>query len=104
MGKYCTILCATGSMEEAKGIAELLVKTKCAACVQITDITSVYEWKEKINCDEEKLLIIKTKTSLYDDVQSTILEKHSYEVPEIIMIPVEKGLSKYLDWIDGVCS
>ena len=104
MEDYCTILSATGSMEEAKNIANILVKAKFAACVQITDITSVYEWKNKINCDEEKLLIIKTKTSLYNDVQRAILENHSYEVPEIIMIPVKNGLSKYLSWIDGVCS
>ncbi len=97
------VLSTTGSKAEAKKLAEKLLSEKLAACVQITNITSIYEWKNKINCDDEQLLLIKTKDSLYKKVEQFISENHSYEVPEIIKIPVKNGLTSYLNWIDEIC-
>ena len=77
-----------------------LVKKKSAACVNIiSSVLSVYRWKNEICEDEECLLIIKTKTELFERLKEDVLEKHSYEVPEIISVSIENGSPEYLNWI-----
>jgi periplasmic divalent cation tolerance protein len=98
--QYCMILTTTGSQEEANLIAELLVTRKLAACVQMTKITSCYVWEGKVNKDSEYLLLIKTAAHLYPEVEATIVENHSYEIPEIIQLSITRGLDRYLGWID----
>ena len=56
-----------------------------------------------MNCDAEKLVLIKTKRSLFQKVQESILANHSYETPEIILLPIEDGYTGYLDWINKEC-
>ncbi len=97
--KFSIILTTTGSQAEAERIAGLLVSRKLAACVQITDITSFYTWKGKVNKNGEFLLLIKTMQHLYNAVETTILENHSYEIPEVLQIPVGQGLGRYLNWV-----
>jgi len=98
--EYCTIVTNTSNIDEAKKIAHNLVENKLAACVNIIpEIISVYNWKNEICEDKECQLIIKTEKVLFQSVQDTILKLHSYELPEIIMLPIEKGYDKYLDWI-----
>jgi periplasmic divalent cation tolerance protein len=97
---YCMILTTTGSQEEASRIADRLVADRLAACVQTIQISSTYRWKGKVTKEAEYLLLIKTSTNLYKDVETAILETHSYEIPEIIQIPIEQGLDRYLGWID----
>jgi periplasmic divalent cation tolerance protein len=80
-------------------LAELLVSRRLAACVQITDIRSCYTWKDKTVKEPEQLLLIKTASHLYPEVEKTILENHSYEVPEIVQIPIAQGFDRYLGWI-----
>jgi len=96
---YCVILTAAGSQEEAGRLAELLVSRRLAACVQIASISSVYRWKGEVTKEPEFLLLIKTAAHLYSAVEAVILENHSYEVPEIIQLPVMQGLDRYLSWI-----
>jgi periplasmic divalent cation tolerance protein len=96
---YCVILSTAGSKEEADRLAEMLVSRKLAACVQITAISSVYTWQGELHKDAEHLLLIKTLSSRFADIQAMILENHSYEVPEIVQLPVQQGLPAYLDWI-----
>jgi periplasmic divalent cation tolerance protein len=96
---YCVIFSTTGSREEADRIAEMLVTRKLAACVQISAISSVYAWHGELHKDAEHLLLIKTVPTRYDDIQAAILENHSYEVPEIVQLPIENGLPAYLAWI-----
>ena len=98
---YCMILTTVGSRDEAERISELLVLRRYAACVQISSINSTYRWEGEIHKDAEYLLLIKTKIDLYNQVESAILENHSYEVPEIIQIPVMQGFNGYLGWIDA---
>ena len=98
---YCVILTAAGSLDEADRLAELLVTRRLAACVQIASISSVYRWKGKVTKEPEFLLLIKTAAHLYAEVEAAILESHSYELPEIIQLPVMQGLDRYLEWIDG---
>ena len=95
----CVILCTTSSRDEAEQLAELLVTRKLAACVQIAAVSSIYIWDGDLHRDAEHLLLIKTATRRYDEVEAAIRENHSYEVPEIVQLPIESGLPAYLDWI-----
>lgn len=95
----CMILTTTGDPQEAERIAELLVTRRLAACVQTTSITSRYVWKGQFTREDETLLLIKTTTRLALEVERAIRENHSYEVPEIIQVPIERGLDAYLQWI-----
>lgn len=95
----CVILCTAGSREEAERLAELLVTQRLAACVQITDIASRYVWEGQLTKDAECLLLIKTRTSLYGEVQAAILANHSYAIPEIVQLPIQQGLPAYLNWL-----
>ncbi len=62
-------------------------------------IRSIYRWKGKIYDEQESLIIIKTRTSLFDALEKRVKELHSYEVPEIISFPVARGLPQYLEWV-----
>ncbi len=96
---YCVVLATAGSRDEAEHIAELLVTRKLAACVQITAISSFYLWDGELHKDPEHLLLIKTRSNRYGEVEAAIRESHSYEVPEIVQLPIERGLASYLGWI-----
>lgn len=97
---YCVILTTTGNLEEANRLSELLVSRRLAACVQISNIQSCYLWKGKVINEPEHLLLIKTMTHLYHAVEKAIVENHSYEIPEIVQLPVTQGLDRYLGWIE----
>ena len=100
MTDYCVILTTTGSQEEADALASGLVEARLAACVQQTPIRSTYRWEGKVVKDEEILLLIKSRTGLYPLVEAWITARHSYDTPEIIMLPVADGLDAYLAWVD----
>jgi len=101
MKSYIQISTTTETKEQAQTIAQHLVDTKLAACVQITGpITSIYRWKGKVENAQEWLCLIKTQDDLYDKVEAAIKKLHPYETPEIIAVPIVKGSIEYLDWID----
>lgn len=101
MRKYGVVFTTAGKEEEAKKIAKTLVHEKLAACVNIINsIESYYIWENKFVEDKELLLIIKTRISLFEKLKKRIVSLHSYKVPEIILIPIEKGLKSYLSWIE----
>ncbi len=100
--RYCVILTTCGDEGEAEVLARLLIEKKLAACVQITGVTSLYEWEKEIQKDKELLLVIKARADLYGDIERAISDNHSYEIPEIIKIPIEDGLDAYLGWVDEV--
>lgn len=88
---------------EAQALAEVLVREKKAACVNIIPrVRSTYWWQDKVESDDESLLIIKTRLSLLDGLVAAVKEAHSYEVPEVIALPVVAGNRDYLDWIGSV--
>ena len=72
-----------------------------AACVNlVSGVRSVYRWKNKVEKSPEVLLVIKTSRALFENVRSQIEKMHSYELPEVIALPVVDGAETYLDWID----
>lgn len=95
------VLTTTGSQEEARNIANALVRRQLAACVNITGpIESTYRWQGAVENATEWLLIIKTTLAAFDRVRDTIHELHSYELPECILLDVAGGSAEYLNWID----
>ena len=97
--KAVIIQTTTSSKEEAKNIAEILIKYKLAACVQLKDIESLYNWDGKLCCERETLLSINTKKELFSKVKSKILELHSYDTPEIIELDISNISENYLKFI-----
>ncbi|MGB5924668.1 MAG: divalent-cation tolerance protein CutA [Dehalococcoidia bacterium] len=98
------VLITTGSEEEASKIARLLVKEKKAACVNIVPgVDSLFRWKGKIDSARESLLLVKTTASLLSEIVSLVKETHSYQVPEIIGLPIIGGNEDYLKWLDKAC-
>jgi periplasmic divalent cation tolerance protein len=99
---YIMVLTTCNSSETSSLIAEALISNKIAACVNIIKgVESVYQWQGKIEHDKEILLIIKTRESLFSQVEQTIQELHSYELPEIIAVPIKTGEKNYLNWIQS---
>lgn len=98
--EFCVLLC-TASEEESEKLAKTLVEDRLAACVNITAVKSYYLWDEEFCEDKEALLIIKTEKSLVDQIIERIKEVHSYDVPEIIALPIVAGSEEYLEWVDG---
>ena len=95
------ILCTCPDRACAESIANRLVDEHTAACVNITQpVTSIYRWQGQRASDEEILLLIKSNRRRYAQVESTIRAIHPYELPEVIAVPVERGLPDYLRWID----
>ena len=96
------VIINTPSREVALRIARALIERKLAACVNIlAECASVYRWKGKIEAETEIPLLIKTRGEIYDEVQAAIKALHPYELPEIIAVPVERGLPKYLEWVNA---
>lgn len=96
---YSVILTTTDSDDEARSLARGLAEAKLAACVQILPITSHYVWEEKLEESKELLLLIKTRSDLYDAVESFLSERHSYDTPEILELSINQGSKGYLEWM-----
>jgi periplasmic divalent cation tolerance protein len=100
MTSACIVLTTAGSREEADKLALALVDRRLAACVNIVpQVHSVYRWQEKVERATEWLLVIKTQTAIFERLRDTILELHSYELPECIAFDLSAGSQAYLDWI-----
>ncbi len=98
---YCIVQCTVANKKEAVIIAKQLVKLKLIACCNIIpSITSVYKWKNKMYEENEALMIMKTETALFSQIETEIKNIHTYDVPEIICIPITNGSREYLDWVD----
>ena len=95
------VLITAGSNEEAHTIAESLVKRKKAACVNVVPgLMTLFWWEGKLDSGQESLLIVKIKASLFSEIVSLVKEIHSYQVPEIIALPIVSGSEDYLAWLN----
>jgi periplasmic divalent cation tolerance protein len=95
------IFCTCPDRPTAEGIAETLVDEKLAACISLTSpLTSIYLWEGKRERSEEILLLIKTAGHGYEALERRLVSLHPYELPEIIAVPVERGLPGYLNWVE----
>jgi periplasmic divalent cation tolerance protein len=99
---YGVMLTTTPTRDEAAKIAKLLIDEKLAACVQLLPIESFYVWQGATQNEPEILLLIKTRTALFDRAIARIKEIHSYTVPEIVALPFAAGFAGYLNWIADV--
>lgn len=102
---YSVMMTTSSSVEEARKIAEALLNKKQAACVNIVGpMESHFVWKGKFCTEKEYLMVIKAREDHFRKIKETILKMHSYEVPEIILLPIKKGFDRYLRWIDETAS
>jgi len=86
----------------AERIADLLIEKKLAACVNIlAPCRSVYRWKGAVQHDEEHPMLVKTTTERYAELERAIRSAHPYELPEIVAVPIERGLPEYLQWLSA---
>ena len=93
------ILVTTGSEVEAQAIAEDLITAQLAACVSLYPIQSIYRWQGAIHRDAEYQLVIKTDLSLFEKVAAQVSQNHSYDLPEVIALPMAQSTEAYSAWI-----
>ena len=97
---FAIILTTVSTVEEGQSIANILVEKELAACVNIIPkISSVYRWEDQIQSESEVLLIIKTTKDLETKVYREVQNVHSYDIPELITLPITNGSEAYLDWM-----
>jgi periplasmic divalent cation tolerance protein len=101
---YCLIKTTCATKSEAKKIAQLLLEAKLAACIDISAITSLYSWENKIQEEQKFTLGIKTYSDYYFKIEQLILENHSYQIPQILQLPIIQGYEAYLKWVDDCLS
>ena len=102
---HILIVVTVPSKEEAEKIATALLKKKLIACANIFGpVVSHFWWQGKIDKAEEYIMFMKTKRELFKQVASNVKQLHSYEVPEIIALPIIEGFKPYLEWIDNSLS
>lgn len=100
---FLIIFCTAATEQEAATISKTVVEEGLAACANIIpQIRSIYRWKEEIWDERETLIMIKSREDLFEKIRSRIRELHTYEVPEITAIHVDKGDAAYLQWIEAV--
>lgn len=100
MTDFIIILVTAGSEPEAEKIARALVEERLAACVNIlSPVRSIYRWEGKIQDDREWLLVIKTQSTHFAAIETRVKTLHSYQVPEVIALPIVTGSEKYLGWL-----
>jgi periplasmic divalent cation tolerance protein len=102
---YIQVMTTVDDAEGAQRIADALVGARLAACVQIIGpIASTYWWQGEINSAQEWLCLAKTRADLYAEVEAAIRAAHSYDVPEILALPIVAGSDGYLGWVDAELS
>ena len=97
---YSIVYITTSGDLESKKIAKKLLEEKIAACINIIPtIESIYLWKGKIEQDSESIMLVKTKSEMVEEVIKRVEELHSYEIPCVLEITVNKGSKNYIEWM-----
>ncbi|MFH1263583.1 MAG: divalent-cation tolerance protein CutA [Pseudomonadota bacterium] len=95
------VFSTVGNQTNALKIARALLSARAAACVNmVRGLRSIYRWKGRIQNDAEVLLIVKTTVKKLPDVEKIIRKTHTYEVPEIVSLPLDRGSERYLRWVE----
>jgi len=99
---YRLVITNCPTMAEAEALAERVVAARLAACVNIVPgLLSFYEWQGQMERSQECMLLMKSRSDRLAELQRLVVENHSYELPELIAVPIEGGMAPYLDWIDA---
>ena len=99
------VLTTCASTQEAADLAAALVEQRLAACVSaLAGVVSTYRWQSRVQHDEEVLVVVKTTQARYEAIERLIQKQTSYELPEIIAVPVHRGSSEYLKWLTASVS
>ncbi len=98
--EYCMAMTTIDDEAAATQLARQIVERKLGACVQILTIRSVFAWQGEVDEAPELLLLVKTRRARYEELEAYIREQHSYDVPEILQVPIVRGLAAYLAWMD----
>ncbi len=93
------VLITTSTYKEADDLTQRLLKQRLAACINLLPVTSHHWWKNKIENTDETLMIVKTQPRLIKQIVTLVQKYHTYEVPEIIALPINQGNPEYLAWI-----
>lgn len=101
-GEKIVVFVTCGTRVEAKKVAQQLVEERLAACVNLiaTPFESIYRWKGKVERAKEFLLVVKTSRARFETLCETIQRLHSYDMPEVIALPIVAGSREYLEWIE----
>jgi periplasmic divalent cation tolerance protein len=95
------VLSTVGSAEDAERLARGLLERRLAACVNVVPgVVSFYRWKDAVQKDEERLLVMKTRADRFPALQAALREMHPYEVPEVVAFRISDGAPSYLRWLD----
>jgi periplasmic divalent cation tolerance protein len=101
--EYVIVMVTTANMNEAEIIAHRLLQERLIACANIIgSVCSLFPWSGKIERAEECLMLMKSRKDLFEKVEEIVKSLHSYEVPEILILPIVEGSKAYLDWL-GSC-
>ncbi len=99
---YIIVLVTTANRQEAENMAQKLLEAKLIACANIIDpVASHFHWSGKTEKAQECLVLMKSRRDLFEKLAETVKTLHSYEVPEILALPVVAGSKAYLDWLDS---
>jgi periplasmic divalent cation tolerance protein len=100
MTEFIIVFITAPNEKEAASISRTIVEERLVACVNIIpSVRSIYRWQGRVEDEQEVLMVVKTKKSLFERLQERVKELHSYEVPEIIGLPLVEGSKEYLDWL-----
>lgn len=102
--EFAIYLVTVGSQEEAVKVSSGLLDKKLIACSNVIggaekSLFSMYTWQGKVESDSELLLVMKSRTGLMEEIVETVKSLHSYDVPEVIALPILGGSKEYLDWV-----
>lgn len=100
MTDYILVIITASSAEEAESISDTLLNERLAACTnQLADVKSLYWWKKSIQSDDEVMLLAKSRASQFDEIVIAVKKVHSYDIPEVLAVPILSGNPEYLNWI-----
>ena len=100
MTDYILVIITASSVEEAKTISDTLLNKRLAACTnQLSDVKSLYWWENSIQSSDEVMLLAKSRATQFDEIVLAVKEVHSYDIPEVLAIPILSGNPEYLNWI-----